>query len=113
MRSGPSSLPSFTELIVGATASFHAQVTSAGNTMEFGINGGGIQAIKRALGCAILTALPDSGIDEALQSLQDMWIYYNDENSFPLISRRETVSTTSGIVTHEVARLPLLFSGEE
>lgn len=44
--------------------------------MAFTTNDTGADAFKRAIGCLFITQLPAKGLDEALESLRDLWEYH-------------------------------------
>ncbi len=61
-------LDAFTQLAV-----FRTTVTDSDRELTFAIERGGVDTIKRYLGCAIMFALPDEGVDEAFESLKSVW----------------------------------------
>jgi hypothetical protein len=51
----------------------YGTANSLGQEMSFRFAAGGESALRRLVGCAILSALPDEGIDEALRTLRDIY----------------------------------------
>ena len=59
-------------------AVFHTTVSSAGEELSFWIERVGDDAVKRHLGCAVMFAMPEGGVDEAFRALVDI-LAYNTE----------------------------------
>lgn len=72
----PSALEASTEAVEDVwgvpVAVFHATVNSTGEELRLWVEGAGQSAVKRMVGCALLVAVPDDGLDEALEALKDI-----------------------------------------
>jgi len=80
-------------------AVFRSTVNVAGQEMSFWAAGAGENALKRVLGCAMMVAMPENGIEEAVASLKDILIF-NWETSYgmlpePPASQRHTARIAS------------------
>jgi len=71
-------------------AVFHTTVISAGDELSFGIERAGEDAVRRYLGCAVLFAMPDEGVEEAFHSLIDIFAYNTER--LQLIPPREVIA---------------------
>lgn len=87
-------------------------MTSAGYTLSFDTAAQGLSAVKRTLGCLILTALPETGVDEALQSLQDIWVYHSQYAPAPALPLHTPPQVGSAFVARQTERPPLSLSDD-
>jgi hypothetical protein len=55
---------------------FEGTVTSSGYEFTFRTEGSGDEALKRALGCMIVAAIPQDGLEEIFTSLRDIWEFH-------------------------------------
>lgn len=53
----------------------HGTVNSPWQELSFTFEGEGTSALKRSIGCTIVWAIPDEGIDEALTKLADIYSF--------------------------------------
>jgi len=113
MHWDPNQLPEVTDLVVGFKADFHGEVTSSRYSFAFDSHGEGLGAVKRTLGCLMLTNLPEAGLNEALDSLKDIWTYHIQYPALPAIGSLLQTRFTTGTVTRRVDRPPLYLPGEE
>ena len=90
----------------------HGNVTSTSASFAFGGAAHGIDAIKRAVGCMMILKLSTAGMDEAWQSLVDIWEFHapKEAASFPHF----VSAALQGRALPPSERLPLLIddSGE-
>ena len=90
----------------GTYATFQGLVMSQHGTVAFSASDTGINALKRAMGCLILTHLPPQGLDEALQSLHEVWTCYAPR---PMVSLpRRLAHTVQGRLGPSTERGPLI-----
>ncbi len=85
------------EQVEQGEAFFYGTVNSAGQEISFWIEGGGGDALKRLIGCAILGIMPEEGIDEALTSLKDILDFRTSYRMLP--GAVESRQTTGRIVS--------------
>ena len=57
-------------------AVFHATVNFADEEISIWAGRGGDDVIKRLFGCAVLFAMPEEGVNEALTSLKDIAVFH-------------------------------------
>jgi len=91
------------------TAAFSGWVTSEHGTVTFESSHSGVDALKRALGCYIITRLPENGLDEALESLQGIWGFHAPPTVVGL--PRLMARTIQGRLGTSSERLPLEIDG--
>ena len=65
-------------------ASFLGTVNSPGQAFSFWTESGGEEAIKRLLGCVLVSIIPAEGIDEALTSLKEILEYHLENVRYKL-----------------------------
>jgi len=70
----------------GTTVTFQATVSCLGTERVIWGQDVGTDAIKRALGCAVIMLLPSSGLDEALNALRDVWEFHRQGPYLPTSS---------------------------
>lgn len=58
------------------TVTFGAKIQASDQSWLFETSADGFEGAKRLLGCAFIAAIPPDGIDEALQSLGDIYEYF-------------------------------------
>ena len=82
----PYSLPTLpalpTSVELGAlTACFTTTITTSdGRPILFSADDGGSDALKRTIGCLLLWSTPTEGLDEAVESLGDVFSHYTKLN---------------------------------
>lgn len=62
---------------VPVRARFHATVNSLGEDLSFWVEGTDDIAVKKVIGCAIIAAMPENALAEALQSIREIWEFYS------------------------------------
>ena len=62
----------------------HGTVNSPWQELSFTFEGEGASALKRTIGCTIVWAIPDEGIDEALTKLADIYSFTIESASLRL-----------------------------
>lgn len=62
---------------------FNTTVKSVGEEVSFWIEHEGDDAVKRYLGCVIISAMPEDGVNEALQSLLDIFAFNTQRLQLP------------------------------
>ena len=91
-------------------AVFHATVMSAGEPageeLSLWFESEGDEAVKRQLGCALMFAVPEEAVDEAVHSLADIFLYH-DEQSHLLPPAKAVIRRTQGRVTGISVRPPV------
>lgn len=66
--------------------------------------------MRRTLGCVILSTLPDAGVEEAIESLADIWRYHAYVPAAPALPAEETYRVGRTVVASESERPPLSLS---
>lgn len=76
---------------------FYGTANSAGPEVSFWGRGVGEDALKRWLGCVILSLMPEEGLEEALLSLKDILEFrsYTKPHTKPRISHHTTGKVVS------------------
>lgn len=90
-------------------ARFNATVNSPGEQISFWLDADDETALKKFVGCLIISAMPEEGLNEALTSLKDVWDFhiYTPPKALPDRSRQ----VAAGRVVRTRKR-PDLFLGE-
>lgn len=81
----------------------HGTANSFGQELSFRFEAGGASALRRLVGCVILSALPDSDVDDALQSLREIYQYRVVEN-IPQAPHFVRAPATTSVITRAVVR---------
>jgi hypothetical protein len=105
--------PDFPDFPSGVRADFHGEVTSSQSSLVFASEAQGLSAVKRTIGCLFLTSLPEAGLDEALETLQEVWSYWS---KYPLVQPPTALSPSrfaTGTVVNRVERPPMYLPVEE
>lgn len=88
----------------------YGTANSFGQELSFRFEGTGGLALRRLVGCVILSALPDEDVDEALRSLKDI-VEFRLVDSAPSIRRLAPVtSLTRDAVVRRVSRPNMVIS---
>ena len=90
-------------------AVFRGTVNSAGQEFTFWFERGGEHNLKRVIGCAILAALPDEGVEEALNSLRGVFQFHY-ENLFLLTPPKAMPRRLLGTIVTTSERPDLVIS---
>lgn len=79
------------------------------NEVTFAMEMYGETALERFIGCIMLGIMPNQGVEEALNSLWEMFNYYSEE---PLYSERSQVKpqTVSGTIVDKKKRPDLIIT---
>jgi len=78
----------------------------AGEELSLWFESEGDEAVKRQLGCALMFAVPEEAVDEAVHSLADIFLYH-DEQSHLLPPAKAVIRRTQGRVTGISVRPPV------
>jgi hypothetical protein len=70
--------------------------TSDGRPIMFSADDVGHDAIKRTIGCLLLWSTPTEGLDEAVESLSDIWSHYGRIRPAAQVPKITTVIARSG-----------------
>lgn len=78
----------------GATVTFQTTLSVSGTETSVWARHLGEDAIKRAVGCAVIMLLPSAGLEEVFDCLRDVWSTYHHGPYKPISPRtmRRTVS---------------------
>jgi len=77
--------------------SFTATVNSPGENISLQLKGSGEACVKRIIGCAILSLMPERGLHEALDSLKDIFEFYLEKpSSLPPPRASRSIAGVSG-----------------
>lgn len=90
-------------------AVFSGTVNSPGQELSFWIEAGGEDALRRLVGCAILVAIPEEGMEEALTSLRDI-LDFHYERQYVLPPAGVTTQRRAGSIARTAKRPDLAIS---
>ena len=93
----------------GVHATFQGTVNSTREEITFLAEAAGENAIKRIFSCVIISAMPETGVDEALTTLKDIY-EFNSENTRAALPRHTMHSSIAGRVTSTSERPQLVIS---
>ena len=101
----PSNEPLFTEQPI--LAAFCGTVKSAGERFWLSATGDGKSALKRIIGCALIAHLPDEAMDEALESLRDIFDFWSRSRHY-ILSQPTVGSPIKGKIVSSMHRPDLV-----